>query len=125
MLNLLNYDPFRTDLNYFERFGEDLSSCLGCPPKGKDIEEDAERLDALAAFMRQFKVTFFLTQYAKEKDVKFLTLHELRELIEKTSKRNKKALPWLKRSEEHTSELQSPMYLVCRLLLEKNKKKDS
>src|ERR1017187_10424856 len=24
------------------------------------------------------------------------------------------------RSEEHTSELQSPMYLVCRLLLEKN-----
>src|SRR5437762_7053039 len=24
-----------------------------------------------------------------------------------------------KRSEEHTSELQSPMYLVCRLLLEK------
>src|SRR5437763_3132307 len=26
-------------------------------------------------------------------------------------------------SEEHTSELQSPMYLVCRLLLEKKKKK--
>src|ERR1017187_10979263 len=25
-----------------------------------------------------------------------------------------------RRSEEHTSELQSPMYLVCRLLLEKN-----
>src|SRR5437763_11386410 len=28
------------------------------------------------------------------------------------------------RSEEHTSELQSPMYLVCRLLLEKKKKHD-
>src|SRR6202167_3025805 len=27
---------------------------------------------------------------------------------------------WL-RSEEHTSELQSPFYLVCRLLLDKNK----
>src|SRR5215210_9455240 len=27
------------------------------------------------------------------------------------------------RSEDHTSELQSPMYLVCRLLLEKKKKK--
>src|SRR5436189_2768462 len=26
------------------------------------------------------------------------------------------------RSEEHTSEIQSPMYLVCRLLLEKKKK---
>src|SRR5207244_13385947 len=31
---------------------------------------------------------------------------------------------WLsKRSEEHTSELQSPDHLVCRLLLEKKKKK--
>src|SRR5437879_10653914 len=30
----------------------------------------------------------------------------------------------VKRSEEHTSELQSPMYLVCRLLLEKKKKKN-
>src|SRR3712207_9021060 len=30
--------------------------------------------------------------------------------------------PELKRSEEHTSELQSRQYLVCRLLLEKKKK---
>src|SRR5256885_4371217 len=30
-----------------------------------------------------------------------------------------------KRSEEHTSELQSPCNLVCRLLLEKKKKKNS
>src|SRR3712207_8148662 len=30
----------------------------------------------------------------------------------------------LKRSEEHTSELQSRQYLVCRLLLEKKKKKN-
>src|SRR5437879_8042765 len=29
------------------------------------------------------------------------------------------------RSEEHTSELQSPMYLVCRLLLEKKKQSSS
>src|SRR5437879_9723116 len=29
------------------------------------------------------------------------------------------------RSEEHTSELQSPMYLVCRLLLEKKKERES
>src|SRR5437764_2368498 len=28
---------------------------------------------------------------------------------------------YIERSEEHTSELQSPMYLVCRLLLEKKK----
>src|SRR3712207_8463997 len=29
--------------------------------------------------------------------------------------------PWISRSEEHTSELQSRQYLVCRLLLEKKK----
>src|SRR2546422_8426574 len=31
---------------------------------------------------------------------------------------------WTSRSEEHTSELQSRLHLVCRLLLEKKKKKD-
>src|SRR5438876_7851881 len=29
---------------------------------------------------------------------------------------------WVGRSEEHTSELQSPVHLVCRLLLEKKKR---
>src|SRR5437879_9658350 len=37
--------------------------------------------------------------------------------------RGVEAVPDRGRSEEHTSELQSPMYLVCRLLLEKKKKK--
>src|SRR2546422_3148475 len=32
---------------------------------------------------------------------------------------------WCVRSEEHTSELQSRLHLVCRLLLEKKKKKDT
>src|SRR6185437_1454057 len=32
------------------------------------------------------------------------------------------SLAWCSRSEEHTSELQSLAYLVCRLLLEKKKK---
>src|SRR5258707_11051614 len=31
-------------------------------------------------------------------------------------------LNWTERSEEHTSELQSRQYLVCRLLLDKNKR---
>src|SRR6266487_6092336 len=34
-----------------------------------------------------------------------------------------RAPSWPMRSEEHTSELQSPVHLVCRLLLEKKKKK--
>src|SRR5258708_10168102 len=33
------------------------------------------------------------------------------------------AANWIARSEEHTSELQSPDHLVCRLLLEKKKSK--
>src|SRR5437763_8536282 len=37
------------------------------------------------------------------------------------SQRSRRAAPVARRSEEHTSELQSPMYLVCRLLLEKKK----
>src|SRR2546430_13249949 len=35
------------------------------------------------------------------------------------------AWPWSRRSEEHTSELQSQSNLVCRLLLEKKKKKQT
>src|SRR5437763_5318158 len=35
----------------------------------------------------------------------------------------RQSIPHGARSEEHTSELQSPMYLVCRLLLEKKKNK--
>src|SRR3989442_658505 len=34
-------------------------------------------------------------------------------------------VPYVKRSEEHTSELQSRPHLVCRLLLEKKKPNDS
>src|SRR5256885_4885418 len=37
--------------------------------------------------------------------------------------RAENVIPVLDRSEEHTSELQSPCNLVCRLLLEKKKKK--
>src|SRR5215467_14839257 len=37
---------------------------------------------------------------------------------------SKPSCTWRRRSEEHTSELQSPCNLVCRLLLEKKKKKE-
>src|SRR5438876_8364952 len=35
---------------------------------------------------------------------------------------DRRSLRFFQRSEEHTSELQSPVHLVCRLLLEKKKK---
>src|SRR3712207_8755910 len=38
-----------------------------------------------------------------------------------TSRKKGSVTCWLLRSEEHTSELQSRQYLVCRLLLEKKK----
>src|SRR5687768_18277472 len=40
-----------------------------------------------------------------------------------TPMRKRQAITWRTRSEEHTSELQSRLHLVCRLLLEKKKKK--
>src|SRR5207248_4732661 len=46
--------------------------------------------------------------------------HEAKEV---TPKHLEELLRLAKRSEEHTSELQSPYDLVCRLLLEKKKKK--
>src|SRR5258708_27590682 len=54
--------------------------------------------------------------------------HRLREVVLPAKclphqPRGKLVVTALKRSEEHTSELQSPDHLVCRLLLEKKKKK--
>src|SRR2546426_5823106 len=42
--------------------------------------------------------------------------------VEAGNGRGRRAAPRAGRSEEHTSELQSPCNLVCRLLLEKKKK---
>src|SRR5256885_8817554 len=46
------------------------------------------------------------------------------EIIERIVGRQSRRAPGRDRSEEHTSELQSPCNLVCRLLLEKKKKKE-
>src|SRR5437899_10040624 len=42
----------------------------------------------------------------------------------KASRASSPCAAWRNRSEEHTSELQSLRHLVCRLLLEKKKKRD-
>src|SRR3712207_7502087 len=46
---------------------------------------------------------------------------EMEELVEQVSERVVRRVLAQRRSEEHTSELQSRQYLVCRLLLEKKK----
>src|SRR3989441_13148032 len=43
--------------------------------------------------------------------------------VDDPRRNGRRVIPGLHRSEEHTSELQSLAYLVCRLLLEKKKKK--
>src|SRR5207248_7574067 len=48
---------------------------------------------------------------------------EIDRLLDREDRRAKRSRANDERSEEHTSELQSPYDLVCRLLLEKKKKK--
>src|SRR6202453_2332231 len=50
----------------------------------------------------------------------FRSFHK-RVVARRGRQRGRPVFPWESRSEEHTSELQSPIHLVCRLLLEKKK----
>src|SRR2546430_7742715 len=71
---------------------------------------------------------------ADENPVAVIYDNEFSQLVREGAKRRKRFIAWsepderaseplLDRSEEHTSELQSQSNLVCRLLLEKKKKK--
>src|SRR2546429_5471451 len=50
-------------------------------------------------------------------------LHDQRGQDHHEREKKDQVASWKRRSEEHTSELQSRLHLVCRLLLEKKKKK--
>src|SRR5690348_17604175 len=52
-----------------------------------------------------------------------LLMQVVDQVARRTFERSKRTRDGEQRSEEHTSELQSPVHLVCRLLLEKKKKK--
>src|SRR5437763_7220501 len=75
----------------------------------RSIEIDPE------AFRRRLaeKHGLWVPNFARMKDVPIEHLDAIAAALIRDAER---------RSEEHTSELQSPMYLVCRLLLEKKKK---
>src|SRR5437762_12104330 len=60
----------------------------------------------------------------KEVDVNNESTYEVLKQVEYLMLELQPHDPRHQRSEEHTSELQSPMYLVCRLLLEKKKTKN-
>src|SRR5437763_7235119 len=62
-----------------------------------------------------FPYTTLFRSAGGDGDAAFICVQLFAELLQAS------ATPAGNRSEEHTSELQSPMYLVCRLLLEKKK----
>src|SRR5437764_13649834 len=79
--------------------------------------------------------SFFFFNATATTEIYTLSLHDALPILARpaaTANRRPRSCGWRRgsgsranrsfRSEEHTSELQSPMYLVCRLLLEKKKK---
>src|SRR5688500_19116054 len=77
------------------------------------------RSSDLDGFMNKEEITAYLETYARS------FAAPVREGVRVTAVERSPAAPGLlvRRSEEHTSELQSPCNLVCRLLLEKKKNK--
>src|SRR5215203_6391899 len=84
----------------------------------------------LVYFSCSFFFFFFFNDTATT-EIYTLSLHDALPILGRTVRRAGRTAPLLehqlhrpgRRSEEHTSELQSRQYLVCRLLLEKKKEK--
>src|SRR5256885_17146608 len=82
-------------------------------------------------FSLPFSFFFFFFNDTATTEIYTLSLHDALPICCRTCARSCRsrrcrrcrASPCRRRSEEHTSELQSPCNLVCRLLLEKKKKK--
>src|SRR5687767_15197863 len=84
-------------------------------------------------FVTSFFLFFFFFNDTATTEIYTLSLHDALPISTPTptasetrppvSTRDRRSRP--RRSEEHTSELQSLAYLVCRLLLEKKKKKNN
>src|SRR5438094_9427166 len=86
-------------------------------------------------FLRSYFFFFFFFNYTATTEIYTLSLHDALPISSSESSfspcwtrrtrsgRSRTGACSVSRSEEHTSELQSPYDLVCRLLLEKKKKK--
>src|SRR5690625_584818 len=101
-------------------------------PDGATIsaELDDSRLNLRAGRSRFTLATLPASEFPSSDQAETLQTYEvdqktLRALLDKTAfaMANNDVRHYLNRSEEHTSELQSRGHLVCRLLLEKTKKK--
>src|SRR5205823_13186733 len=94
---------------YLHSFPTRRSSDLGHYIGNSGYMEDEQAVLALAALAQPTRLQAF--RLLVQNEPQGLPAGELARLLE------------VPRSEEHTSELQSLAYLVCRLLLEKKKKK--
>src|SRR5690348_18053833 len=72
---------------------------------------------------RSSDLIYELPRLAADRGYRVFLLGAAPGVAEQASANLRARFPSLQRSEEHTSELQSPVHLVCRLLLEKKKKK--
>src|SRR5437879_10699023 len=93
-------------------------------------------VSAVWPLLSPLPLPYFLSNDSPPTEISTLSLHDALPISgrERTARRPRRCRRascaclegrHLRRSEEHTSELQSPMYLVCRLLLEKKKKSNS
>src|SRR5437762_10698908 len=98
--------------------------------KKTGIERSHQQLEKFGIGREQFEKQAAQTEGFNETDngdESSIGIGARRQLLKQKRAKSAKNLPgaWSNvkgnRSEEHTSELQSPMYLVCRLLLEKKK----
>src|SRR2546422_6226855 len=108
------YEAVEVDVTMYHDNGDQESKLLFVGPTAQAIHEAQRRCmieDVAAVLARQF-----------EKD----KVGEVTALVNDLFERDwKEKASQQKRSEEHTSELQSRLHLVCRLLLEKKKKTTS
>src|SRR5436309_7499069 len=81
------------------------------------------RLGGSLSLVRPYPITFWDEPYIGEESIRRPPESKKAPITCAQASRATVSLPTLKRSEEHTSELQSRENLVCRLLLEKKKKK--
>src|SRR2546427_8551347 len=93
----------------------------GGPPKGS-IAETVQTTDG---FLRHAGRDFLVVLYTAVRSLKLYPIEnaQVQKALDDLTTTTKHLLDVEKRSEEHTSELQSQSNLVCRLLLEKKKKK--
>src|SRR5437762_8039178 len=81
--------------------------------------QEHERIEAAAARLTQMHNQNWQTAMDEAARAREVWPPRIDEKWQRVSAKHEQTHPTRSRSEEHTSELQSPMYLVCRLLLEK------